>query len=98
MTTSTEVADLNRARAEAARDHLLEAVDRFKNSGEFELVHPARWRHLATGHHVETGFSYGEGILCVFLDGGRRYDHRFVLSGREDDMDAFNELFPVSSA
>lgn len=97
MTTSTEVADLNKQRAEQARDNLLGAVNRFKESGEFKLVHPARWKHLASGHDVETGFSYGEGILCVFLDGGRRADHRFVLSGREDDMDAFDKLFPVSS-
>lgn len=95
MTTST--IDLNQQRAEQARDNLLGAVNRFKESGEFELVHPARWRHLATGHHVETGFSYGEGILCVFLDGGRKADHKFVLSGREDDMEGFNKLFPVSS-
>lgn len=92
MTTATHT-----ERAEAARDHLLQEVTRFKQSGEFEVVHPARWRHTATGHHVESGFSYGEGILRVFLDGGRRADHRFVLSGREDDLDAFHELFPVSS-
>jgi hypothetical protein len=88
----------NAERAELARDNLIGAVNRFRESGEFELVHPARWRHLATGHHVETGFSYGEGILCVFLDGGRKADRRFVLSGREDDLTEFNELFPVSSS
>lgn len=93
----TATVNVNKERADRAHSNLLGAVSRFKESGEFELVHPARWRHLATGHHVETGFSYGEGILCVFLDGGRRADHRFVLSGREDDMDEFHELFPVSS-
>lgn len=87
----------NAQRAEAARDHLLKEVNRFKESGEFEVVHPARWRHIETGHHVESGFSYGEGVLRVFLGGGRRIDHRFILSGREDDLDAFHELFPVSS-
>lgn len=65
---------------------------------EFETVHPARWRHLDSGHHVETGYSYGEGRVRVFLDGGRRADHEFVISGREDDLAAFNVLFPVSSA
>lgn len=65
---------------------------------EFEVVHPARWRHLGSGHHVETGYSYGEGRVRVFLDGGRRADHDFVISGREDDLEAFNALFPVSSA
>jgi hypothetical protein len=65
---------------------------------EFEDVHPARWRHTATGHHVETGYSYGEGRVRVFLDGGRTADHQFVISGREDDLTSFHELFPVSSA
>lgn len=65
---------------------------------EFEHVHTNRWRHLDTGHCVETGYSYGEGRVRVFLDGKRgTADHRFVLSGREDDMDGFNKLFPVSS-
>lgn len=93
----TATVDVNKERADRAHSNLLGAVKRFKESGEFELVHPGRWRHLATGRHVETGFSYGEGILRVFLDGGRRADHRLVLSGREDDVEAFNELFPVSS-
>lgn len=84
-------------RAEVARDHLLSVVNRMRTSGEFEVVHPARWRNLETGHHVESGFSYGEGVLRVFLGGGRAVDHRFVLSGREDDLDEFNALFPVSS-
>lgn len=66
--------------------------------GEFEFVRPARWRHILTGHHVETGYSYGEGRVRVFLDGGRTADADFVISGREDDLDAFHELFPVSSA
>lgn len=94
MSTATTT---NAERAEAARDHLLAVVNRLKDSGEFEVVHPARWRHTATDHHVETGFSYGEGILRVFLGGGRVADHRFVLSGREDDTEEFNKLFPVSS-
>ncbi len=64
---------------------------------EFEDVHPARWRHRATGHHVETGYSYGEGRVRVFLDGGRQADHRFVISGRDDDLVEFHQLFPVSS-
>lgn len=76
--------------------HMADLVARLKGP-EFEPVHPARWRHLESGHHVETGYSYGEGRVRVFLDGGRTADHRFVLSGREDDMDGFNKLFPVSS-
>lgn len=66
--------------------------------GEFEFVRPARWRHRMTGHHVETGYSYGEGRVRVFLDGGRTADADFVISGREDDLDGLHELFPVSSA
>lgn len=64
---------------------------------EFYDVHPARWCHKATGHHVETGYSYGEGRVRVFLGGGRQEDSLFVISGREDDLVGFNELFPVSS-
>ena len=65
---------------------------------EFEHVHTNRWRHVNTGHCVETGYSYGEGRVRVFLDGKRgTADSMFVLSGREDDMDGFNALFPVSS-
>lgn len=94
MTTAAPT--LSVTRAEQARDNLLSVVNRMRRSGEFEVVHPARWRHTATGHHVESGFSYGEGVLRVFLGGGRREDHRFVLSGREDDLNAFHELFPVS--
>ncbi|AZS06673.1 hypothetical protein HOU95_gp033 [Streptomyces phage Hiyaa] len=84
------------ARVQQVDHHMADLVARLKGP-EFELVHPARWRHLDTGHHVETGYSYGEGRVRVFLGGGRTADHLFVLSGREDDMDAFNALFPVSS-
>lgn len=86
----------NAERAETAHRHLTQVVTRLKGTDEFEVVHPARWKHLPTGHHVETGYSYGEGVLRVFLDGGRTADHRFVLSGREDDLAEFNSLFPVS--
>lgn len=95
MTSATLTS--NKERADRAHSNLNDVVVRLRTSGEFKDVHPARWRHLASGHHVETGYSYGEGILRVFLGGGRRADHRFVLSGREDDLDAFNTLFPVSS-
>jgi hypothetical protein len=71
-------------------------VERLKGD-EFEVVHPARWRHLESGHHVETGYSYGEGRVRVFLGGGRTADHQFVISGREDDLWDFHRLFPVSS-
>ncbi len=83
-------------RVELVDRHMADLIARLKGP-EFEDVHPARWRHLNSGHHVETGYSYGEGRVRVFLDGGRTADHLFVLSGREDDMDGFNALFPVSS-
>jgi len=75
-----------------------ELVSRFRDTGEFELVHAGRWKHLATGHAVETGYSYGEGRLRVFLDGGRAADADFVISGRDDDLAEYHKLFPVSSA
>lgn len=64
--------------------------------GGFECVRPARWRHWATGHHVETGYSYGEGRVRVFLDGGRAVDVDIAIFGRDGDLDKFHELFPVS--
>lgn len=88
----------NVERAETALAHLRLVVYRLRESREFETVHQGRWRHLASGHHVETGYSYGEGVLRVFLGGVRKVDHRFVLSGRGDDLVAFNALFPVSGA
>lgn len=83
-------------RVKLVDQHMADLVVRL-NGPEFEHVHSNRWRHLNSGHAVETGYSYGEGRVRVFLGGGRTADHLFVLSGREDDMDAFNELFPVSS-
>ena len=91
--SSTDHAD----RTKIVDERMRELALRFSNADEFTLVHPARWRHHATGHHVETGYSYGEGRLRVFLDGKRTEDADFVISGREDDLDEFNKLFPVSS-
>src|SRR5690606_29865050 len=48
----------NAERAETAHRHLTQVVTRLKGTDEFEVVHPARWKHLPTGHHVETGYSY----------------------------------------
>lgn len=84
------------ARVKLVDLHMADLVNRLK-SPEFEHVHSNRWRHSNSGHDVETGYSYGEGRIRVFLGGGRTADHLFVLSGREDDMARFNELFPVSS-
>jgi len=84
-------------RVRLADQMLADLVSRLRGP-EFEDVHPARWRHLGTGHHVETGYSYGEGRVRVFLDGGRRADHEFVISGREDDLAEFTAMFPVSIA
>jgi hypothetical protein len=84
-------------RVKLVDQRMADLIERLRGP-EFEDVHPARWRHKATGHHVETSYSRGEGKIRVFLDGGRTADHLFVLSGREDDLDPFHELFPVSSA
>jgi hypothetical protein len=85
-------------RAQNAADQLAALVVRLNlEGGEFEYVRPARWKHKATGHHVETSYSYGEGRVRVFLGGGRAVDADIVISGREDDLELFRELFPVSS-
>lgn len=90
-------ADTSAGRALLAGQRLAALVDRLRTN-EFESVHPARWRHLATGHHVETGYSYGEGRVRVYLGGGRTADAEFVISGRPDDLSGFHELLaaPVS--
>ena len=95
-----EATDNAADRAEAARRALATVVSRLNSpapTGEFELVRPARWVHISTGHHVETGYSFGEGRVRVFLGGGRRADVDLVLSGRDDDLDEFHQLFPVFS-
>lgn len=86
----------NKERAQVVIDRMAD-LGRLFEKPEFELVSPARWRHKPTGHHVETGYSYGEGRLRVFLEGDRVADADFVLSGREDDLDEFRKLIPVSS-
>lgn len=92
-----ETTDNAGSRAKAAHRALATVVDRVNEpapAGEFEIVRPARWRHKATGHHVETGYSYGEGRVRVFLGGGRQVDVDLAISGREDDLDEFHRLFP----
>ncbi len=87
----------NAERAQMANTTLVSLVDWMNGSPSFKTVRPARWRHLDTGHEVETGYSYGEGRVRVFLGGGRTADADYVISGREDDLAGFHELFPVSS-
>jgi hypothetical protein len=99
VTQPRETADNTTNRAEAARRALATVVNRVKRpapAGEFELIRPARWLHVPTGHHVETGYSFGEGRIRVFLNGGRNADVDIVLSGRDDDLDEFHQLFPIS--
>lgn len=83
------------SRVRKVDQELADLVIRFRGS-EFEDVHPARWRHKESGHHVETGYSYGEGRVRVFLDGKREVDAEFILTGRPGELDDFNLLFPVS--
>lgn len=84
------------ARVNQVNHSLADLVSRFRGS-EFEDVHPARWRHVESGHHVETGYSYGEGRVRVFLDGGREANAEFVLTGREGELNDFNLLFPAAA-
>lgn len=92
-TSTSNAAD----RAEAARQALATVVSRLIEpapTGEFESIRPARWVHIATGHHVETGYSYGEGRVRIFLHGGRSADLDLPLTGRDDDLEWFDQLFP----
>lgn len=83
-------------RVQVVIDRMADLVKMFEGPG-FEVVHPARWRHLESGHHVETGYSYGEGRVRVFMGGGRTSDFDFVISGRDDDLDGFRKVIPVST-
>jgi len=83
------------ARSAVVDQMLADLIARFSGH-EFEFVHPARWRHKDTGHHVETSFTHGEAKVRVFLDGGRKEDVVHVLTGRADDLDAFHRMFPVT--
>lgn len=81
-------------RVKLADQALADLVSRLQGP-EFEVVHPGRWRHLGTTHHVETGYSYGEGRVRVYFGGGKQVGREFTISGRTDDLDGFNELIPA---
>ena len=80
-------------RVEQVRAELQDVVDRLRTD-QFEPVHAGRWRHLETRVEVETGYSYGEGVVRVFDPGNhRRPRERLVLLGRSDDLARFDSLF-----
>lgn len=83
-------------RVEKAHADLQTVVDRVRTS-EFEPVHAGRWRHRETRVEIETGYSYGEGVVRVFDPGNhQKHRERMVLRGSPTDLDRFNELFPVA--
>lgn len=84
------------ARAQRANENLLQVVGRLKDpTGPWEVVRPARWKNLETGVHVETGYSYGEGVIRVYLTGTREMTERHTLNGRPNDLDALRVFFPA---
>jgi hypothetical protein len=84
----------SRERAELADQQLGAIVVRLRSSGEFESVKPARWRHVASGKCVETGYSYGEGRVRIYLRGGERPDYDLKLRGEAGDDSSFDRIFP----
>lgn len=79
-------------RAEVSRSQILGIVERLKNSDEFEVVRPARWRHLDTGREVETGYTYGESRVTFFPPGSREPDHVLNLNGTQGKELEFDRL------
>lgn len=64
-------------------------------SSDFKVVRPARWRHLRSGHEVETGYTYGEGRYAIFLQGGRTAHAEIRILGRDNDLELFDTMFPA---
>lgn len=84
------------ARAQRANENLLAVVGQLKDpQGPWEVVRPARWKNPTTGVHVETGYSYGEGVVRVYASGTRELTAKHVLTGRPDDLDALRAVFPA---
>lgn len=75
-------------RVEQAHANLQTVVDRLRTD-EFEPVHAGRWRHRASGLHVETGYSYGEGVVRFYDNGDRVMTSRITLRGSANELDAF---------
>lgn len=71
------------SRTDQAHADLNQVLDRVRTD-EFEVVHPARWQHKPTGMHVETGYSYGEGVVRFYADGGRVETDRLTFRGSTD--------------
>jgi len=83
------------SRVERAHANLESVLDRLR-SDNFMPVHAGRWRHLATGLEVETGYVYGEGTLRVYPEGEhQRESEKIVLRGADGELDRFNALFPA---
>ncbi len=81
-------------REQRATDDLLYLVGILKDpEGDWEVVRPARWKHAVSGVHVETGYSYGEGRVRVYLDGGRKATSEHTLRGNAEDLVDLAHLF-----
>ena len=55
---------------------------------DFEEVRPGRWKHLASGDHVETNYVYGEGRFRVYPNGQAKPAVEHIILGRPGDLDA----------
>lgn len=82
-------------RVEQAHANLQAVVDRLRTD-EFEPVHAGRWRHKATGMHVETGYSYGEGVVRFYDKGDRVMTDRVILRGSANEMSSVTDKFKMT--
>lgn len=53
-------------------DRVMSDIRDWVSSDEFEVVRPARWRHLPTGKEVETGYTRGEGRVRIYKGKDRK--------------------------
>lgn len=84
------------ARARKANEDLLKVVSVLKDPhGPWEVVRPARWWNPLNGTHVETGYSYGEGRVRIYEQGGRKPTSEHCLRGRSTDLDGLRERFAL---
>lgn len=81
-------------RVEQAHANLQTVVNRLRTD-EFEPVHAGRWRHRATGVHVETGYSYGEGVVRFYDKGDREMTERILFRGSANELTPFNDKFKM---
>lgn len=83
----------NTTLADNVTEQMAVIAKRVKDEREFKPVRPARWHHLPTGLHLETGYCYGEGRYRIYQGVSRTPLLEQKVLGRESDMLEFTGHF-----